>query len=253
MWVISLERTFSNSELLLPSQKFHEQNWFFFVDIGIKNMILVFFLKKGLKHLYPSWFVISFSTVFLHHLRIMVCAQGHFWGLNISLPPPTIFLQPENHCSLLVEEAKCFVMFCAIRPLDFRSHLKLNIYFWKWPGACKNVLFWGGGWYYFSIPLLKRQWKRRLFSQIFISVLTFWKARIFITTQQTSCISWLLIIISMIRLVIPWCIPDFVPSFDFALRYFYFVAITLYAPYPQWAYHSPKRWVPKNPFSSRIS
>ena len=149
-------------------------------------------------------------------------------------------------------------MFCAIRSLDFRSHLKRNIFFWKWPGTCKNVLFLVGGWNYFSTPLLKRQWKRRLISQIFITVLTFWKARIFFTTQQTSCISWLLsiiisIIIIIIRPVIPWCIPDFVPSFHFALRNFYFVAITLYAPYPQWAYHSPKRWVPKNPFSSRIS
>ena len=57
-----------------------------------------FFLR--LKHLYPSWFVISFSKVFLYHLRIMLRGQRHFWALNISLPPPIIFLQPENHCLL---------------------------------------------------------------------------------------------------------------------------------------------------------
>ena len=44
IWVLSLERTFFNSELLLPKQKFHWQNWFFFLKIGIKK-------KKGLKYL----------------------------------------------------------------------------------------------------------------------------------------------------------------------------------------------------------
>ena len=105
----------------------------------------------------------------------------------------------------------------------------------------------------FFYALLKGQWKRRLFSQIFITVLTFWKARIFFTTQQTSCISWVVKITIIIIPVIRWGIPDFVPSFHFALRYFCFVAITMYAPYPQRAYHSPKRCVAKNLLSSRIS
>ena len=132
----------------------------------------------------------------------------------------------------------------------FARESSANLFFWKWPGTYKNVLFFGRGMTLFFYPLLKRQWTERLFCQIFITVLTSWKARIFFTTQQTSCISWSLI--NTITPVIPWCIPDFVPSFHFALRYCCFVAITLYSPYPQWANHTPKRCVAKNPFSSRI-
>ena len=105
--------------------------------------------------------------------------------------------------------------------------------------------FFGRGMKLFFYPLLKGQWKRRLFCQIFITVLTFIKPRIFFTTQQTSCLSWQLSIIISI--------PDFAPSCHFALRYFCFVAITLYSPYQQWACHSPKRCVPKNSFSSGVS
>ena len=124
------------------------------------------------------------------------------------------------------------------------------IYFFENDQEHIKMSFFGRGMTLFFYPLLKRQWKKRLFCQIFITVLTSWKARIFFTTQQTSCISWSLI--NTITPVIPWCIPDFVPSFHFALRYCCFVAITLYSPYPQWANHTPKRCVAKNPFSSRI-
>ena len=144
-------------------------------------------------------------------------------------------------------------MFCAIRPLDFRSHLKLHIYIFENDQEHVKTSLFGWGMKLFFHALLKGQWKRRLFSQIFITVLTFWKARISFTTQQTSCISWVVKITIIIIPVIRWGIPDFVPSFHFALRYFCFVAITMYAPYPQRAYHSPKRCVAKNLLSSRIS
>ena len=64
-------------------------------------------------------------------------------------------------------------MFCAIRPLDFRSHLKLHIYIFENDQEHVKTSLFGWGMKLFFYDLLKGQWKRRLFSQIFITVLTF--------------------------------------------------------------------------------
>ena len=166
MWVISLERTFSNSELLLPSQKFHQRNCFFFLKIGIYLRILACFFKVETS------------------VSILICnffSKGISWSLtNYALWSTTFlgtqYLPPFSHYlpsawkSLLSEEANllwCFVLF-----VDLILGLILNlIYFLENDQEHVKMFFFGRGMKLFFYPLLKRQWNRRLFSQIFITVI----------------------------------------------------------------------------------
>ena len=152
IWVHSLERTFLNSELFLPKQKFPQQNWFFFLKIGIKKK------RVGIFVIFPTpdWFLFQLYFFITCELWLVVNdISGH------SISPS---LLPLSSCSLkiitrcLLWRSQSVVMFCAIRTLDFRSHLNsVNTYFFgKWPGTCKNVLFWAGMKLFFD-PLLKGQ------------------------------------------------------------------------------------------------
>ena len=88
-------------------------------------------IRASLLALAKSIYLLLFQRYFFITCELWVVGQRHFWAFNFSLPPHTIFLQPENHFSLFdLKRPICCDVLC-IRQLDVRSHLKLNLYFFE--------------------------------------------------------------------------------------------------------------------------
>ena len=157
MWVLSLERSILNSELLLPKQKFHQQNWFFFMKTGIKNF--------GLLLLLICWF-------FFNGISSSPANYG-LWSttfLGTQYIPPSSHYLPAAWKSLLAvwfEEANLLWCFVLLVHLILGLILNFIYFFWKWPGTCKNVPFWVGDEIIFLCPVKRAVEKQAVFSNIY--------------------------------------------------------------------------------------